>query len=125
MKTTKEVDEGSKKFAKQLKEHFSDEEVASFILTLLGISDLAHRFIWDKVQDFMQLPINVKYSVVHHARFYCFFASVVKGEFKNDEHELSHLPTNAGNWASDEDFEKRFIFIVKTYYEQLVKEGKI
>jgi hypothetical protein len=125
VKTTKEVDEGSKKFAKQLKEHFSDEELASFILTLLGMSDLAHTFIWKKVQDFMELPVQVKYSVVTHARFCVFLSSVARGEFKSDEHELSHMPTHKGSWESDDDFEQRFIFVVKSYYEQLKEAGKV
>lgn len=125
MKTEKIPDEHSKKFAIQLKEHFSEEEIASFVLSILGMSDLAHIFIWEKVKDFIEIPIEVKYSTLQHASYYRLLSSVARGTLKEEGFEVSHMPVDEQAWQSKEDFEKRFIFVVKNFYDLLKKEGKL
>jgi hypothetical protein len=125
MKPTKKPDSDTISFSKQLKNHFADEQIASFVLTLLGMSDLAHRFIWEKAREFIELPIEVKYSTIQHAAFFRILSMAVQGELDKDKLDLKYMPVNKDAWESDEDFEKRFIFVVKHYYEGLKKEGKL
>ena len=123
MKPTKEPDSSIIIFSKQLKKLFSDEQIASFVATLLGMSNIAHKFIWEKAQEFIELPIDVKYSTIKHAAFYRLLGLVIRDELS--ESEVMYMPTDELAWQSDEDFEKRFIFVVKYYYEGLKKQGKI
>ena len=125
MKTTKTPDADSKKFTQQLNSHFSADEIASFVLTLLGMSDIAHMFIWEKARDFIELPIQVKYSLVQHASFYRLFGLVARDEFKKEECAINFMPVDEEGWKSDEDFEQRFIHIVKAFYKGLEEEGKV
>lgn len=125
MKPSKEPDEQLKKFSKQLNQHFSPDEIASFMMTILGASDLAHRFIWEQVKDFMELPVQVKYSLTQHASFYKLMSLVGRGELKKEECITNFLPNNEAAWQTSDDFEQRFIFVVKQFYEDLKKEGKI
>lgn len=125
MEGKKRCDARTKRFSKQLKALFSDEEIASFMLTLLGMSDLAHEFIWEKVKDFMEVPIQVKYSVVQHAAFYKLLALVARDELKKENCFITHLPVNETSWKSNDDFEKRFVLVVKSFYDQLKKDGKV
>jgi hypothetical protein len=125
MEIAKEPDAYAKSFSKQMKDLFSDEEMASFVLTLLGMSDIAHRFIWEKVKDFMELPVDVKYSLVQHASVYRTLSLVARDEYDKENKTVGFMPIGGASWKSDDDFEKRFIFVVKTFYEHLKEEGKI
>lgn len=125
MKASKNPPEKTKDFRKDLCKHLSPEDMASFILTVFGMSDLAHRFIYEKVSEFMEIPIEVKYSPVNHAAYYRTLGAIARGEVKKGRLKINHLPVNDKAWQSEEDFEQRFIFIVTKYYEQLKKEGKI
>lgn len=43
-------------FSRKLKNSFSDEEIASFILSLLGMCNISSRFIFEEVRKFMEIP---------------------------------------------------------------------
>lgn len=125
IKTSKEPDINTKKFSRQLKELFSDEEIASFILTVVGMSDIAHRFVWEKVKDFMELPLEVKYSLTQHVSFYHLLSLVAQDKLEKKNLPVSFMPIGGNDFQSSDDFEKKFIFVVKNFYEQLKKEGKL
>lgn len=125
MKPTKKQDAKSLEFSKQLKKHFSHEELSSIILSLLGFSDIAHRFIHEKVSKLMELPIDVKYSLVQHVSFYRLMSSVARNELEDDFSVTGYMPMNEKAWKDDDDFEERFVFIVKKFYDGLKAEGKV
>jgi response regulator RpfG family c-di-GMP phosphodiesterase len=124
MKASKDPDIKTKKFTDQLKEHFSEEQIASFVLSLLGMSAIAHKFIYERVKDFIEIPVSVKYSLVQNASFLRLMGLVVRNELEKGAAQSLYLPIHEEAWKSEEDFEKRFIFVVKAFYEQLKKEGK-
>ena len=126
MKPKKEPDSRSKEFHSKLKDLLTYEQLTFLTTTLLGMSDIMSRFMWLKVKDFIDLPNDVKYAISQSAAIYMLFARIQRGEVnESDKPQFHHMPTDNGAWQSEEDFEQRFLFIVKTFYEQLKKEGKI
>jgi tartrate dehydratase beta subunit/fumarate hydratase class I family protein len=123
MKTTKKCTIELKDFGRELRKNFSEDEITSFIITIMGMSDISHRFLFEEVRKVMKLPVRVKYSMIQHAAFYRMLGRVARKEELTGE--TKYMPMDSSSWESEEDFEKRFIFVVKGYYEGLKEEGKL
>jgi hypothetical protein len=50
-------------------------------------------------------------------------AAIAQG--RSDDIEAGFLPVNEESWKSEEDFEKRFILLVKLFHKSLKAEGKL
>ena len=126
MKLNEDPDQYTIDFSAKMKKQFSDVEIASILLTLLGTSDLTSRFVWTKVQDFIDLPLEIKYAIVQHASIMDMMISIIRNEFKKKEGpKVNFMPVTEEGWKTQEDFEERFILIVKTFYKNLKEQGKL
>lgn len=125
MKTSKKPAPESSEFHEKLIKQLTPEEITSALVSVVGLSNLAHEFIWECVRGFIELPIQIKYSLVQHASFARLLYRIQKEDLLPKEIDIQHMPIDENAWKSDEDFEKRFIFVVNQFYEQLKKEGKL
>jgi hypothetical protein len=91
--------------------------------TLLGCSDNLSAYVLVN-SDARDLPVAVKYSLVHMMNM----LNILRRILQDDKEGIEmggYFPSGEGAWKSEGDFEKRFILLVKLYYNHLKKEGKL
>jgi hypothetical protein len=71
-------------------------------------------------------PASVKYAGLQIMNMFAFLQAVLNQDLSQSfSHKTYQMPIDENSWKSEEDFESRFIFLVKAQYEALKKEGKI
>lgn len=105
-------------------EYFDVDEILSVMATTVGMCELMAKYIFQEC-NYKKVPASIKYAILQHANIYVFLGKIVKGEIQRPSKNFEHMPTAQGDWCSDEDAEKRLIYVVKGLHEQLKKEGKI
>jgi len=125
MKPNKKPDSKTIEHNKKIKDFFSHDEIIHLLMTIFGASDLMAHFVFDKAQEFIELPVDVKYGLIQHASVFRLLGSILRDEVKKDNLKMVHMPIGKDAWKTEEDFEKRFILLVKRFYEDLKEEGKL
>lgn len=124
MKTTKDHSEFVSQQLGKINEFFStNEEKLAIISCLLGMSNLMAEFLTN--QEFIQPNTSCKYAILQTAWFIALFRKILDGTVQRGNFDIQNMPEGKNAWKTEGDMEKRLIFVVKQYYEQLKKEGKI
>lgn len=124
MKTTRQADRKAKNYHKIIMDFFDKEEICSIIGTLAGCANLLADFVVEN-HDAKELNSATRYSFCLLFNTINLLRSVLKGEAKREELTIEHMPTHDNAWQSEDDFEKRLIFMIQKIYEELKKEGKL
>lgn len=108
-----------------------DHEKCSVILTLLGMGALMSDYLSDEfssVDEVLQHPIAVQYSIIQMAQFLTLFRGIMQDETDNIPLQSKmtlhkkYLRTNQTSWRSAEDFEERIDFLLTAMVEERKKK---
>ena len=66
------------KFHEKLIKQLTPEEITSALVSFVGLSNLAHEFIWECVRGFIELPIIFKYSLFNTTLLLVFYIAFKK-----------------------------------------------
>lgn len=113
----------------KIRRYFKDEEaLMSVFSTLLGAADNVSQYVLQKeAHNYNSLPPSCKYGLLQIYQMLCLISSIVRDEIEEGETAKvgGYFPTGEGAWKSETDFEKRFILMIKLFYKDLQKQGKI
>lgn len=104
-----------------------DDEFMCVFSTLLGAADNVAQYVLEKERgNYDELPYRCKYGLLMIYQMLTLLGKICRDEISSDDFNIGgYLPTGEGAWRSEKDFEKRFILMIKMFYKQLEKEGKI
>lgn len=122
MKISKHADEKVAEFDKKILDTLGIEAYQGIFNTLLGCSNNICRYIIEE-KNIISLPVGVRYSMLQIHSMMDALAAILQG--KQGVEIGGHLPVNEEAWNSEEDFEKRFILLVKLFHKALKEEGKL
>ncbi len=118
-------DEGLRPMHEKIKAAISPDNLIFITTTVLGMSELAHKYIYDKMGEWADIPSSVQYSLIQHASIMRVFYLIVNDMIGTDKIVPQHFPIVDREWDDSEDYEAKFIFLIKTFYDQLKEQGKI
>lgn len=122
MKLNPDESEFEKEITSKLRKRLGDEIGWHMLTTLLDVSDQICKYIIETRQA-SSAPYQVKSAMLHVCAI---LTMCIKALRTDDEIKIGgFFPVDQNSWKSEEDFEKRFILLVKLYHEQLKKEGKL
>ena len=126
MKTSKKPDKESFEMYAKLDRCFPKNEhkwgITSTTLTLIEA-------LGDEIMEAFephQLSPKARYAIIQYGRFRRLLSAILNDEPPTDEHKKTlavYMPKV--EWQNDDDWEEKFIFIVKESYKELEKEGKV
>ena len=126
MKISSEPDDFTRECHEKINAILSVEDRTSLLTTLLGLACLLAERQMEKGIDSM--TYQEKYAIIQVASVRELFRKIITDELtlqNKGNAKFSHMPMGNGAWESERDFEERFVFVVKAFYEQLKKDGKI
>jgi hypothetical protein len=127
MKINKKEDPKIVSFHKKIKAVLSEADIMSLFSTLLGAADNVAKYIIEKEKgNFVCLPYQCKYGLLHIHQILRLFGSIFNGEITNRQFEIGgFFPAGGEAWKGEGDFEKRFVLMVRLFYKHLTEQGKI
>ena len=81
------------------------------------------RFILEK--HHFNVPPGIRYSLLQTYIFMNLAKNIFDEKADIEGIMPKYMPVGDDAWKSDEDFEKRLVFLVQTLYNSLKQEGKI
>lgn len=124
MKTEKVMDKESLHIFKKLKHFFLEEDFYTLFAAELGYADVLAKYLYEN-KEINSLPTSCKYAILQHASTMVVISKILRNEMNPDDLSMNHMPVYEEAWKSEEDFEKRFIFVIKKFYEDLKEQGKL
>lgn len=114
---------------RKIKRFFTnDDDFMSLFTTLLGAADNVAQYVLEKeAPNYSELSIQCKYGLLHLHKILQLVRAILRDEIKDKSEGIigGFFPTDDSAWESEKDFEKRFVILVKLFYRDLKKEGKI
>jgi hypothetical protein len=123
MKTSNKPDKKTLEFHEKLEKAFPDISVKWGILaTCMGSAEALGDEIMEAFEPH-QLSPKAKYAILQYHSMRQLIASVLQNKHVGKHNLAKHMPIH--DWDDEESWDKKFVFIVKAFYDHLKKEGKI
>lgn len=123
MKTKSKLDKRTLEIFSKLDKFFPSEEKWAITATCLTASEALCETMVESFEPH-QMSDKVKYAILQYASMRVIISKILTGNIKDSsEMSLKYMPTV--DWDDETSWEEKYLFLVKAFYEQEKKEGRI
>jgi hypothetical protein len=123
MKTTKKADNETIVYHAKLEKAFPDwNDKWGILATVMGAAEALGQELMEAFEPH-QLSEKAKYSILQYHSLRLTIANILQDKNEGKPRIGKHMPIH--DWDDEESWEKKFIFVVKNFYDHLKKEGKL
>jgi hypothetical protein len=123
MKTTKKADKETIAFQMKLEKAFPDiSDKWSILATVMGAAEALGQEMMEAFEPH-QLSNKAKYSIIQYHSVRVTIANILQDKNEGKPRIGKHMPIH--DWDDEDSWEKKFILVVKSFYDHLKKEGKL